>query len=305
MTCRATRRRLAEYHDRELSIEDQIAVQAHIDGCADCWREAHDIAKIGEGLRTMAATSGQGWHRELAGLPSGVVSRLSAERQASFGSRLGRMFEDMHFVWAAGGATMATLACGVIIHGLLLTAARERPDSLAGVLSALATSGENENPAPIAARMLLPRADADMVMPAAVVSHGHDEDAVLAFSAVLTREGTVSNIELLGSDDQRRDLALQRDSRELLEILDAASTARFEPARYEGVPVAVNMVWLVARTTVRAKTPAVSETWHVPAAPAVSRPPDPSVKPPSSDSDSSFDQRSSIRRRHSMTTTLA
>jgi hypothetical protein len=141
-----------------------------------------------------------------------------------------------------------------------------------------------------------------MVMPAAVVNHGLDDNAVLAFSAVVTREGNVSNLELLDSDDRQRADALHRDSRELLEILDAASTARFEPARYEGMPVAVNMVWLLARTTVRAKTPAATEPWHGPAQPAVVRPPD-LPKPPSSDS--SIDQHSTSRRRHSLTMTTA
>jgi hypothetical protein len=38
------------------------------------------------------------------------------------------------------------------------------------------------------------------------------------------------------------------------------SDARFEPARVDGLPVAVNMIWLVTNTTVRAsetKTPHV------------------------------------------------
>jgi hypothetical protein len=35
-------------------------------------------------------------------------------------------------------------------------------------------------------------------------------------------------------------------------LLSTASLARFEPARVDGLPVAVNMVWLVANTTVRA-----------------------------------------------------
>jgi hypothetical protein len=34
-------------------------------------------------------------------------------------------------------------------------------------------------------------------------------------------------------------------------LMDAISRARFEPAQKAGLPVAVNMVWLVAHTTVR------------------------------------------------------
>jgi hypothetical protein len=150
------------------------------------------------------------------------------------------------------------------------------------VLADLAASGSNQNPVRMGNRMLLPRADADMIMPAAVFNHDRDnDDALLALSAVVTREGTISNIELLGTEDHVHDAALQRDSRELLQILDVASTARFEPARYEGVPVAVNMVWVLAHTTVRAKIPAVVEPWHVPpVTPAVTRP---ATKGPASD----------------------
>ena len=42
-------------------------------------------------------------------------------------------------------------------------------------------------------------------------------------------------------------------------MLGAMSQARFEPARVAGLPVAVNMVWLVAHTTVRGtKAPKVA-----------------------------------------------
>ena len=42
------------------------------------------------------------------------------------------------------------------------------------------------------------------------------------------------------------------DARELSELLNAAATARFEPARAAGSPVSQNVVWLVSHTTVRA-----------------------------------------------------
>lgn len=37
----------------------------------------------------------------------------------------------------------------------------------------------------------------------------------------------------------------------MLSLLDVAAAVRFEPASFAGVPVAVNMVWLLAHTTVR------------------------------------------------------
>ena len=39
---------------------------------------------------------------------------------------------------------------------------------------------------------------------------------------------------------------------QLSELLNAAATARFEPARAAGTPVSQNVVWLLSHTTVRA-----------------------------------------------------
>jgi hypothetical protein len=70
----------------------------------------------------------------------------------------------------------------------------------------------------------------------------------------------------------------------MLEVLEAASQARFEPARAGGAPVAVNVVWLLAHTTVVGKeglevirfAPQWRRVPPPPAAPAIQLPP-PSV----------------------------
>jgi hypothetical protein len=41
----------------------------------------------------------------------------------------------------------------------------------------------------------------------------------------------------------------------VLSMLDAISRSRLEPARFGGSPVAVNLVWLLAHTTVKGKMP--------------------------------------------------
>ena len=69
------------------------------------------------------------------------------------------------------------------------------------------------------------------------------DDAVFAFATVVTREGRVSGYELLHSDG--------RTAAEVSRISDVPSTLRFAPAQAGGSPVAVNMVWLLARTTVK------------------------------------------------------
>jgi hypothetical protein len=57
-------------------------------------------------------------------------------------------------------------------------------------------------------------------------------------------------------------------------LVDAMRRARFEPARFDGLldglPVAVNMVWLVAHTTVRGRAD-VPPGIHVTVTPGVKR----------------------------------
>ena len=76
----------------------------------------------------------------------------------------------------------------------------------------------------------------------------------MTLSATVTREGTVSNLEILDGRDATAGAPEATDAR-VEELRDAVSHARFEPATRKGLPVAVNMVWLVAHTTVRGKHP--------------------------------------------------
>ena len=67
---------------------------------------------------------------------------------------------------------------------------------------------------------------------------------MLPLSAVVTREGRVSGLELLSND---------HDLQEVNDLVTALSRGRLEPAQSDGSPVAVNLVWLVAHTTVKGK----------------------------------------------------
>ena len=86
-----------------------------------------------------------------------------------------------------------------------------------------------------------------------------EEEAVYAVAAVVTREGRVSNYELLHW--VREPLAnragpSESDEDEVTAVLNAVKHSRFEPAQTVDGVVAVNMVWLLARTTVKASTKA-------------------------------------------------
>lgn len=288
LTCAVARRHLQAYHDGELDIARRIAMQAHVQACTACAAESARLRALGDALRA-SLTSRRPAEDDFAGLQASVVSRMKAERDASLLARASRMFEDMHLVWAALGSTAATIACVTVMFGMLQSASRENPGSLAALLASLAAQGTNEHPARMDGRMMLPRVDADAVMPAAVMNPGGD-DVVFALAAVVTREGQIVNLELLMSERARGRRA--QDAQVILDLLDAASRARFEPAQAGGSPVAVNMVWLLAHTTVRGRRPAYAAggSW-----PGIDRIPAPAPKQPSPDLDQGG--ASSVNRR--------
>jgi hypothetical protein len=146
------------------------------------------------------------------------------------------------------GASAATLVCVAAALGLMRLTLREKPASMKAILVAMADPGSNRNPLAPDGRLLMPTASlAGMVDPPML----DREDALVALAAVVTREGTVRNLELLLQDAGHAPAG----DRAIGALLDAVSQTRFEPARaLGGAPVAVNMVWLVAQTRVRGKT---------------------------------------------------
>jgi hypothetical protein len=192
--------------------------------------------------------------RALSAVQAGVLARLRAERDQSFLAQCKDMFVDMRFFWPALGASVAVVTCLFAATGVFEAATVEdHPNSMAVMIDMLANPGSDLNPVSLDGRLSAPRAlDADAVMGSMA-----EEDAVYAFSAVVTREGRVSNYELLLSERasvRRRDKAAETDGNAAA-LLAAVKQSRFEPAQTRaGGTVAVNMVWLLARTTVRGST---------------------------------------------------
>jgi hypothetical protein len=238
--CRRMRRELSAFHDGELPVSEQIALQAHLRECPDCVAEVREMDDLGTWLRA-GALAVEASPDEWQGLPSMVVSRLKAEDAQSISGMTGRFFEDLHLVWAVLGATGATVACLALICTIFYF----------GITS---PAGSNMNPMVMNARMDLPSAASTEAFPAAALLD--QEDLALALDAVVTREGRIAKIEVIQPGDGRSGLS-REEQQAVLVLLDAISKARFEPARYAGsrVPVAVNMVWLYASLTVKAKMP--------------------------------------------------
>jgi hypothetical protein len=280
LTCSAVRRRLQAFYDRELAVEELIAIEAHVSDCPPCWSDLRELEDVGKALRLAAAP---GPADDWTGLRPGVIGRMSAEAHESWTARVARAFDDMHLVWVGLGATAATVVCAGAVLSMLHFASPERNDSLAAMMPRVesadqidgdprrfaatdtrfasaadggdaidadaeaesAPSGSDLNPATLDGRISVPSVPENGIVYATLERSTMQEDSVLPLSAVVTREGRVSGLELLGTN---------HDIPRAMAIVEALSRGRLEPAESDGSPVAVNLVWLVAHTTVRGKS---------------------------------------------------
>ena len=250
LACTAVLRQLQAYHDDELHVADQIAVATHLDGCQNCHGALTELEGLGNLLRECAAGRGPlGMMScdDANHFTSTLVNRARVEHDASLLSSIREIFDDRRVVYAGFGAMTATLACLVIMLTMMRFAGIERTDSLAGMMHVLKEPAAGLEP--IVIRPIV--VDARVMMPRALdnFSDSDSSDSVLALSGVVTSEGRVSNIEI--NDGNGGGAMASMDSRRLEGLVDAASKTRFEPVMKDGSPVAVNMVWFVAHTTVR------------------------------------------------------
>jgi anti-sigma factor RsiW len=246
MTCASVRRRLQCYHDRELPVRDMIAVEAHVGGCPPCARDLKNLQFLGDALRLAAASSpAEDW----AGLQPGVIGRMRAEQTQSLPARAQRFIDDVHLVWIG----LASAAATVILAGSILSILHTRPnrdDSLAAWLHVLgAPMGSDLNPASLDGRrmnlgptpVLAPSVPQDGVVFASLENAMIPDDVVVSLSVSVSREGRVNDVQMLD----------RTGGRGIHELVDGISKGRLEPASYGGAPVAVNLVWLLAHTTVK------------------------------------------------------
>lgn len=245
LPCDQVREELTAYCDGELSLDEQVRVENHLQECIACRLEATSISELGDALRVMAGSVPDRAHDSHGPMTAAVLERVRVERQFSVGAQVRDLFQDMHLVWAGLGASIAMAICIFASAGVLQAASHnEKPESLAGIISTLANQGTNDNPLRLAGTMLAPRAMLDTPVPTTA------GDGEWALSAVVTREGRIQNLEVLAAEQAR---ALQVNPEVVLAMLNAASRARFEPAISGGLPVAVNVVWLVTSTTVKGR----------------------------------------------------
>jgi hypothetical protein len=250
LSCTAVLTRLEAFYDGELPVSQEIAVASHLDRCESCGTVLTDLTSLGETLRASAPGRVPLACDEAAGVTSAIVNRVKVEDDASLAMRVRELFDDRHILYAGFGAAVATVACLVIMLGMMRFGTSERSDSLAGMLNVLSVPVPEEHPIVIRPVVI----DARVMMPMALdstFSSGDFGDSVVAVSGVVTSEGRVANLAVLDARGSS-DIALATsDAKRYEGLVDAVSRARFEPVMKEGLPVAVNMVWFVANTTVR------------------------------------------------------
>lgn len=236
--CPDVRERLEAFHDGELSIDERIEIQQHINECSGCSSAANELAELSSTLRGLAAVAGEDQPVEALGIPAHVIERLQIEESFALRAQITEWFQDMHLVWAGLGASVATAICIVGSASVLHAANQERPNSMARVISVLASPGSNDNPLRLNYEMMAPRAASD----ASIEMSGGD--AEYALSAVVSREGRVQGVEMINQPSDRTGVNA---------MLNEAYRMKFAPATARGDAVAVSMVWLVANTTVKGR----------------------------------------------------
>jgi hypothetical protein len=251
LTCAATRRRLQAYHDDELPVADQIAVASHLEWCDSCAAVVSELQLV-RGAFQAAALGRYTLSNEDAGVfTATVVNRMKAEEQASLFARVRGMFEDMHLVYVGAGAAVAALVCVVIMLTMFRFATIARPDSLAAIVTVLATPLECESGNDLSdASGCRARWEARFQR----ANETAEQDVVFALDAVVTQKGRLADLETLRARRHRATAAEQVQTIEGL--LDAVSRSRFD-AQTPRRPVTANVLWLFDRATVRAtKAPA-------------------------------------------------
>jgi hypothetical protein len=297
--CDYARPRLDAFADGELPMGDQVLVETHLRWCQTCAARLEDAQTIGDALRLTARahahqdglthpddTDGmpEGLSRSLAAMQGAVLARANTEYEQSFSARLEELFSDMRLWWPALGATVAVALSVGLASNVWKATSTEQPTSLAAMIESLAEPGSNRNPQRLDAAMYLPRAldDGTALDDAILAPHdgGNHQDEVVAVAAVLTREGTIGGYALLEQSGQMPGSGMAQGTGETERVLHAMRQSRFAPAqRPGGQIVAVNMVLLFARTTVKASHQTVD--LGIPLTrPALAVPPPAPAKPP-------------------------
>src|SRR5262249_13103503 len=232
------------------------AVGAHLDWCDACAELLEDMRSIGGMLQALAPGRSLLSRDEAAVFTSAVVSRVKAEEDASLFATIRAMFDDLHLVYAGLGAAPATAVCLVIMLGMMRFATTDRPDSLAAVMTVLATPLECESGNDITdASGCRARWNERF----ARANEWDEQEAVFALEAVVMQHGRLANLDALRRARHSSALDLQV----IEDLLDVVSRSRLDPRLANRL---ATPIWLYEQTTVRASQQPASLDVRLPAA---------------------------------------
>ena len=243
LTCWRVHRRLAAWLDDELSITHRIAIDQHLLRCRSCAGAATSGRALSRAVRLVGGRLTDAVSVErLRAAGDMVLSRVAAEREVARTTGLRRLADNPHLVWSAGAACAVTLACALVAVNVVGFV--PQPGSLSARLLSLANPGSNENPLGLRAGIVAPQLSPDamlLTLPEPLPQPGRPTG--VTFALVVTQEGTVSDLAVLGSSGP--------DPVSWPDLVGSAAESRFLPAEYRGAPVAVNLVWVVEQVTIQ------------------------------------------------------
>ena len=200
-SCEQVRAELSAFYDEELPVADRIAISDHLDGCPSCRLEADDLAADRRGAAGDRARRRRGGdagaqppadrHPASAGTP---------RRRASFGADASATCSTIRAAHRpASSVSVVASLCLAMGAFLLAQSPIRHPESLkaAMTLSSRARTADIYLPAV----EMLPRAYAEAIMPATVVNRDDEE---VAFAALVTADGYLEEVELIGDRIQGR-----------------------------------------------------------------------------------------------------
>jgi len=243
--CADVRRDLSAFHDEELSIGERIAIADHLENCPGCALEADDLAAMRDALQSANHAELVACGPMISRVQSDVLERLAAEESVSLSTWIAELLDDRRRAFTTTGAALA--ACILVILGVcqLGLGRKGQPDSLAAMLEREEQVWAARSQRPV----ILPHVNPETIMPAAVINQDDGEESSSAFAAMVTQDGSLSQLEFLGDHQGVRSPVSRRLE---LNLMAAAATASFQPASQGGEPVPLNVIWIVTHRTVRA-----------------------------------------------------
>ena len=241
--------------DGELSMTEQLAVESHLRWCDTCALRVEDMRTIGAAMRAQPASRPIDVEDStLTVMNQGLLIRVRAERAQSFPSRVRDMMSDRRLLWPALGATSAVLLCVAAAISVLHASTTQSRESLAGLISEIGAPGTEKWPLrPADNGVSIPALNVDdSARAGGTLEQMPEDDLIYTIRTVMGRDGTISNYELLLSDDTPavNRAAAARAAAQEVAMLNAVRNTRFVPAQTPlGQAVAVDMVWVLAKTT--------------------------------------------------------